>query len=195
MDDRAVAEVGDRLQTAPILGGLRKRKDTGRRAHRHERGLVVEERDGAVVLPYDTTKVFTTLSPLSAEGGDAPAEARWTFVRHDGARWATGTVRRDTPLAALCDLTARANAEVRLARARTLLASGEAVDFGVALVTAQDVLVHGEQSPLPWSEVTGIAHSASEPAWLHTTTRGELLLTAEDVADLAVLIALVEDRR
>lgn len=195
MDDRAVAVVGDRLQSVPILGGLRRRKDTGRRAHRHERGLVVEDRDGPVVLPYDTTKVLTTLSPLSAEGAGAPDGARWTFVRHDGARWATGTIGRATPLGALCDLTARASAEVRLARARTLLASGEAVDFGVALVTAQDVLVHGEQSPLPWSEVTDVAHSASEPAWLHTTTRGELLLPVEDVADLAVLIALVQDRR
>ena len=196
MDEGAAsAAVGARLASASILGGLRRRKDTGRRAHRHAEGLVVEDRDGTVVLPHDSTQVFTTVSPLSLGGDDAPDEARWTFVRHDGARWTSGTIKRDTELAALCDLASRASAEVRLARARQRLAAGEPVDFGAALVTAQDVLVHGEQSPLPWSEVTGIEHTAVEPVWLHTATRSELMMTAEDVADLAVLIALVQDRR
>ena len=195
MDDRAVAEVGDRIESAPILGGLRKRKDTGRQAHRHQEGLVVEDKDGTVVLPYDSTRVLTTVSPSSLAGDDAPDEARWTFVRHDGARWATGTLKRDARLAVLCDLATRASAEVRLALARQRLAVGETVDFGTAVATAQDVLVHGQQSPLPWSEVTGIEHAAAEPVWLHTATRGELMMPAEEVADLAVLIALVQDRR
>jgi hypothetical protein len=178
------------------MGGLRKRKDTGRHAHRHQLGLVVEDKDDTVVLPYDGTRVFTQLSPLSTEGDEGPVDTvRWTFVGDDGARWATGNLRRDTPLAALCDLAARASAEVRLALARQRLAAGEAIDFGTALATAQDILVHGEQSPLPWSEVTGIEHEAYGPARLHTATRDELMMTAEDVADLAVLIALVQDRR
>jgi hypothetical protein len=188
-------EVGGRIESAPILGGLRKRKDTGRRAHRHEAGLVVEDKDGTVALPYVTTQVFATVSPLSDPGSRPPIDARWTFVRDDGARWSTGTIDRATPLAQLCAGAARASAEIRLVIARERLAAGEPVDFRTALVTAQDVVVHGEQSPLPWSEVTGIEHVADEPAWLHTANRSELMMTAEDVADLAVLIALVQDRR
>lgn len=190
------SEVGGRIESAPILGGLRKRKDTGRQAHRHQEGLVVEDKEGTVVLPYATTRVFTQLSPLSTEDPDEPVDTvRWTFVRDDGPRWSTGSIGRTTPLGQLCDLAARASAEIRLAIARQRLAAGEPVDFGAALVTSQDLMVHGEQSPLPWSEVTGVEHEAHGPAWLHTTTRSELMLTAEDVADLAVLIALVQDRR
>lgn len=190
-----IAEVGQRIESAPILGGLRKRKDTGRRVHRHQDGLVVEDKAGTVVLPYATTKVFATASPLSAEPARPETDARWTFVRHDGPRWSSGLVGRDTPLGQLCDTAARASGDVRLARARTLLAAGEAVDFGVAFVTAQDVLVHGQQSPLPWAAVTTVEHTVGEPAWLHVAGGEELMLTAEDVADLAVLIALVHDRR
>jgi len=196
VDDGAIlAAVGGRLESAPIMGGLLKRKDTGRQAHRHEGGLVVEDKEGMVVLPYATTQLFTTLSPLSAEGDEPPDDARWTFVRQDGARWKTGTLKRTTPLAALCDRAARFSAEVRLALARERLAAGESVDFGLAVANAQDVLVHGQQSPLPWSAVTSIDHTGYESAWLTTADGEELMLDAADVADLAVLIALVQHRR
>jgi hypothetical protein len=190
-----VDEVGGRIESAPILGGLLKKKDTGRQAHRHQDGLVVEDKDGTVVFPHVTTRLHTQLSPLSTEDPDEPVDTiRWTFVRDDGVRWSSGSVKRDTPLAQLLDVTARASGDIRLAMARERLTAGEPLDFGVAVVTAHDLMIHGEQSPLPWSEVTGIEHEAYGPAWLHTTTRDELMLTAEDVADLAVLIALVQDR-
>lgn len=192
----AEEEVGGRIESAPILGGFRRRKDTGRRAHRHEAGLVVEDKEGTVVLPYVSTKVFTPISPLTQAGERAPDRWRlWTFVRDDGVRWATSGLAPDARLAVLCDAAARASADVRLAMARQRLAEGEPIDFGVALVTAQDILVHGEQSPLPWSEVTDIEHADGDPVWLHTTSRSELMMYPEEVADLAVLIALVKDRR
>jgi len=194
MDDRAVAEVGSRIESAPIMGGLRKRKDTGRQAHRHQEGLVVEDKDGTVVLPYATTRVFTNLPPGSVEGDETPDWGRWTFVSEDGARWASGALDRPTPLGVLCGVVARASAEVRLVLAHERLAVGDTVDFGAAVATAHDLLVHGHPL-MPWSEVTSIDHEAGGPVFLDTATRGDMTLFAEDVADLAVLLALIEDRR
>jgi len=189
-----VVEVGERIASAPILGGLRKRKDTGRRAHHHQHGLVVEDKDRTLVLPHDTTRVFTNLPPGSPPGEDTPDWGRWTFVGRDGARWETGAIDRATPLAQLCDGVAAANAEVRLGLARQRLAAGEAVDFGVAVATALDLLVHGHPL-MPWAEVASIDHEAGGPVFLETTTRGAITLHALDVADLAVLLSLIEDRR
>src|SRR5687767_9403630 len=85
VDEGVVVDVGERIESAPILGGLRRRKDTGRAAHRHEGGLVVEDRDGTLVLPHTTTQVFTS-SPPGATGAGAEDGARWTFLCRDGAR-------------------------------------------------------------------------------------------------------------
>lgn len=195
MDEGAlIAVVGPRIDSAPILGGLRRRKDTGRRVHRHQGGLVVEDRDGTLLLPHATTRVFTDLPPGALDGDHAPDAGRWTFVGGDGARWETGAIARSTPLARLCDATAVVNAEVRLGLARERLAAGETIDFGAAVATAHDLLVHGHPL-MPWSEVTGIDLEAGGPLRLHTATKGDLVLVALEVADLAVLLSLVGDRR
>ncbi|QYG94748.1 hypothetical protein HC251_21465 [Iamia sp. SCSIO 61187] len=193
MDEGEHRGLGERIESAPILGGLRRRKDTGRAAHRHEGGLVVEDRDGTLVLPHATTQVFTSSPPRTTDDGPG-GDARWTFLGEDGTRWATGTIGRAAALAGLCDRAARASAEVRLALAREVLGVGGSVDFGVAAANAHDVLVH-PHPPMPWAQVRGIERPADGPVRLRTSTGDALVLPTEEVADLAVLMALVEDRR
>jgi hypothetical protein len=193
VDEAVDAEVGVRVESAPILGGLRKRKDTGREAHRHEGGLVVEVGDGALVLPYATTQVFT--SDASDDGDPTKGRADWGFERR-GGRWATGSIDRGSALAALCRETVRASTQVRLAIVRERLAGGDTVDFVKAAATAHEVWVHGHR-PMPWTEATGIDDRGLEGLILRTGSRGDFTLasTRMQVADLAVLVALVEAAR
>jgi hypothetical protein len=190
-----LGEVGRPIEDAAILGGVRKRKDTGRRAHRHEDGLVVEDRDGTVVLPYATTQVFT--GDAWDEVGSDPRKGRaeWTFVRR-GARWATGSIDRSSPLAVLCRAAADASTTVRLAIVRQRLAGGDTVDFDRISATAHELWVHGHR-PLPWAEATGLVVPALEPVALETVSRGRFTVAdkAAQIADLAVLIALIEEGR
>jgi hypothetical protein len=188
-------EVGPRRESAPIVGGLLRRKDTGRRAHRHEGGLVVEDRDGTVVLPYATTQVFT--SDGWDEGGSDPRRGRaeWTFVRR-GARWSTGGIERSSPLAALCRAATEASTAVRLAIVRERLAGGDTVDFTRVSATVHELWVHGHR-PMPWSEAERIVLPELEPVALETRSRGRFTVadSASQVADLAVLVALIEQGR
>jgi hypothetical protein len=199
VDEAVDAEVGVRVESAPILGGLRKRKDTGRQAHRHEGGLVVEVGDGALVLPDATSQVFTSDEwvdrPDGDGDGDLKGRAEWRFERR-GGRWATGSIERSSPLAALCRETVRASTRVRLAIVRERLAGGDTVDFVKAAATVHEVWVHGHR-PMPWAEATSIEDRGLEGLILHTASRGDFTLasTRMQVADLAVLVALVEAGR
>lgn len=188
------AEVGRCVETAPILGGLRRRKDSGRHAHRHEGGLVVEDKADTVVLPYATTQIFT--GDAWDEVGSDPDKGRaeWTFVRR-GARWSTGSIERSTPLAALCRAATDASTAVRLAIVRERLAGGDTVEFTRVSATMHELWVHGHR-PLPWAEAERIVFPELEPVALETA-RGRFTVadTASQVADLAVLIALIEDGR
>ncbi|HEX7134364.1 MAG TPA: hypothetical protein VF228_17440 [Iamia sp.] len=196
MDDGVdVAEVGQPVEEAAVLGGLRKRKDTGRRAHRHEGGLVVEDRDGTVVLPYATTQVFTGDAWDEVGSDPLKGKAEWTFVRR-GARWTTGSIDRSSPLAVLCRAATDASTAVRLAIVRQRLAGGDTVDFDRISATAHELWVHGHR-PLPWAEIERLAFPALEPVALETVSRGRFTVAdkAAQIADLAVLIALIDNGR
>ncbi|HEV7723235.1 MAG TPA: hypothetical protein VGO60_18235 [Iamia sp.] len=195
MDPGAFDQVGSRIETAPIVGGLLRRKETGRHAHRHEGGLVVEVRDGTLVLAYATAQVFALESAEPAGDDPLKGRAEWRFEPRGGG-WATGSIERASPLAALCRGAVRASTQVRLAIVRERLAGGDTVDFGAGAATVHEVWVHGHR-PMPWAEATGIEDRGIEGVLLHTATRGDFTLasTALQVADLAVLVALIEDGR
>lgn len=196
MDDGVdVAEVGEPIEDAAVLGGLLRRKETGRRARRHEGGLVVEDKAGTVVLPYATTQVFTG-DPWDEVGRDPQrGRAQWTFVRR-GARWSTGSIERASPLAALCRAATDASTAVRLAIVRQRLAGGDTVDFARISVTVHELWVHGHR-PMPWAEAKGFVFPELEPVALETVSRGRFTVAdaAVQVADLAVLIALIDEGR
>ncbi len=193
-----VDELGALIEEAPILGGLLKRKETGRSARRHEGGLAVEDRDGSTVaLPYATTQIFTTEAPGAALDADGPPKGRaeWTFVRR-GARWGTGTIDRSSPLAGLCREATAASTAIRLAIVRQRLAGGDTVEFARISATTHELWVHGHR-PMPWAEAQRIAFPELEPVALETRSRGKFTLADDpsQIADLAVLIALIEEGR
>src|SRR5687767_5250293 len=115
MDEGEIVDrVGVRIESAPILGGLRKKKDTGRQAHLHLEGLVVEDRDGTIVLPHDSTRLYTTDPPGFPPHEDPYPKVQWVFEREDGVRWDAGSIDRTSALAQLCAAAGEASAVVRL---------------------------------------------------------------------------------
>ncbi len=195
MDEGGIAElVGVRIGSAPVLGGLRRKKDTGRRAHLHADGLAVEGTGGIVVLPHATTRVCTTDPPGLPPHEDPDPKVQWAFERQDGARWDSGSVDRTSPLARLLAAAGEASAAVRLPLARARLAAGEQVDFAAVAMTAHDLLVPGRR-PRPWAEVTGVEAGPEEPVTLSLANGEDLVFSPlRSIADAAVLVALVGER-
>lgn len=188
------ALVGVRIRSAPILGGLRKRKDTGRQAHLHVEGLVVEDKDDTLVLPHATTRVLTTDPPGFPPHEDPYPKVQWTFEREDGGQWDAGSIDRTSDLAQLLAAAGEASAVVRLPLARARLAAGEQVDFALVALSAHDLLVPGKR-PLPWAEVTGIEAGPEEPVFLSTASGEDLMFSPlRSIADAAVLVALISER-
>lgn len=188
-----VAEVGDPIEEAPVVGGFLRKRETGEVLRRHEGGMVLVGAAGAVVFPYATTQVFTSEVPT---GDDGPPKGRgeWALVRR-GAQWRTRSIDRSSPLAAVCRAGAEASTVVRLAIVRQRLAAGDTVDFARLSATAHELWVHGNR-PMPWAEVVAVDQRPLEPVVLRTT-RGTFTLADSpvDIADLGVLAALIADGR
>lgn len=192
-----MVDLGGLIESAPILGGLRKRTDTGRRVHRHEHGLHVEGKRGPVVLPYATAALFTSLPPIPlGHRNRIPDHSEtWMWDCGDGARWRSGPVRRDTALGSLLVTASQASTAVRLPVIRQRIDAGEVVTFGRhGRVSAAGVDM-GAAHRRAWPDVIGLSTAHGDLGLV--LDAGTTVMLGDDLMethDAAVLCALVAER-
>jgi len=157
-------ELGALVQSLPFNDANSFRRKGGRRVHRFDHGLVAPARDGPLVFPYQTLRIYREETHHLHQNRRTVdyIGVQWVFQREDGQVWKNLLQRRPQdpidPLIGMYEQALSATCVEQRDEVLQRLADGATLSFGPVEFDVSQIKIGTQDAP--WSDVTGVAVEA-----------------------------------